>query len=320
MEKPVRNVSLLKEIIREKIPKIKKRELIIGVVFGLLIVLLGLAGEFKKFPTGKLMIVVCDVGQGDSIYIKTPKGRDILVDGGPDDKVLNCLNRHMPFWDKKIEMVFLTHPQADHLTGLLTVLKRYEIGYFFIDPENNNTKQYEILRNSLIGKTTRNLFTGDKIKTGDGVEIKVLWPSREFFANNSDYSTLVETLPQKNNRAVLGAKTSRDLNDFSLVLEIENKGYRALLMGDAGEAVQREILTAGVELEPVDLLKVPHHGSRTGLLLSFLERVRPAQSVISVGIDNSFGHPAKEIIEMLKSIGSKVRRTDMEGEVQIISD
>lgn len=134
-------------------PKIKTRSLVLGLTIGLFIVIIVLAGEVKKFPDGKLQVVFCDVGQGDAIYLKTPRGLDILVDGGPDTKVLSCLGRHMPFWDRKIELVFLTHPHSDHQTGIVAVKNRYQIGQYF-----------------------DNLVTGDKITTKDGVKIEVLGP------------------------------------------------------------------------------------------------------------------------------------------------
>ncbi len=103
--------------------KMRVKYFLVGafIVLGLLI------GVLTSLPDGKLHLVFCDVGQGDAIYIKTPKGSDILVDGGPNEKVLDCLGRHLPFYDRDIELVVLTHPHADHFTGLISVLERYSV-------------------------------------------------------------------------------------------------------------------------------------------------------------------------------------------------
>ena len=90
----------------------------------------------SRAQTGELRVYFFDVGQGDSIFIKTPEGKDVLIDGGPNQKVLECLSNHMPFWDKEIELVVLTHPESDHITGLVAVLDRYSVN--------------QILANSLI--------------------------------------------------------------------------------------------------------------------------------------------------------------------------
>lgn len=237
-------------------PKIKTRSLVLGLTIGLFIVIIVLAGEVKKFPDGKLQVVFCDVGQGDAIYLKTPRGRDILVDGGPDTKVLSCLGRHMPFWDRKIELVFLTHPHSDHQTGIIAVKNRYQIGQYF-----------------------DNLVTGDKITTKDEVKIEVINPE---------------------------IRTGDENND-SIILKVNN----ILLMGDATLSVlSPQNLSGGV-----DILKVPHHGSKTALDEAVLAQIAPKIAIISVGKDNSFGHPAPETISLLEKYGVKIRRTDLEGEI-----
>lgn len=153
-----------------------------GVLGGLGI--LGVWGlvYLRSLPDGRLRVVFCDVGQGDGIYISAPDGSDILVDGGPNSKVLECLGENMPFWDRKIEMLVLTHPQADHLNGFVRVLKRYDIDYFVSSPIGNDTKGYRELV-SLIQQNSvpvRNVYSGGVIKLPRDVTLRVLWPSRDF--------------------------------------------------------------------------------------------------------------------------------------------
>ena len=169
----------------------KWRKFGFGVVLGVGIVFISLIGEIKKLPNGKLQVVFCDVGQGDAIYIKTPKGKDVLIDGGPDEKVLTCLSNHMVFWDKNMEMVFLTHPHADHLTGILSVLDRYSVGYLFWSGREGNSAEYKELVSRIKSLRVKNLSAGDRIKTGDGVEIRVLWPPKDFMVSDLNQQSLV---------------------------------------------------------------------------------------------------------------------------------
>ena len=241
--------------------KVTKRQVVLAVMGFLVLSAFIFIRELKKLHNGKLQVVACNVGQGDAFYIKTPKGLDIVVDGGPDEKVLTCLSGHMPFWDRKIELMFLTHPHSDHMTGLTFISKRYEVEHYLNCP------------------TCQKLFTGDKITTSDGVEIKVLWPEK--------------------------SAQSNDPNQLSLVLKINDY----LLLADADSTVQPQILDLNPDLGKIAVLKVPHHGSRTALLPSLLEVVRPARAIISVG-KNDFGHPAPETIKLLEDFGVKIERTD----------
>lgn len=282
----------------------KKIYIIFGGIISLLLLFFSL---YSSLPNGKLLVVFCDVGQGDAIYIKTPGGADILVDGGPDGKVLNCLSEHMPFWDREIELAFLTHPQADHLNGMLAVLQRYKVLNFGIGVEGNETKGYkkllELIKNNNI--KVFNPYLGQKIAFDDGISFDILWP----------YSDWVSQ--RVGDGAVLGVSTKTDLNSFSTVLLLKYKDFDAILMGDADSKIQDEILKDN-NLGAVEVLKVPHHGLKTALLDKFLETVKPSVAVISVG-KNSYGHPNGELIERLKQIGASVKRTD-EGEVKVESN
>ena len=277
--------------------------------------LLGLFGSLIwlsvfYFPDDKLNLVFCDVGQGDAVLIT--KGFDqILIDGGPDDKVLTCLSENMPFWDKKIEIVALTHPEADHLSGLLAVLDKYEVDFFLTGPEGDSSAKFAELSSKLKDQssklTRRNPYEGEKIKLGE-ITLETLWPEREWVANKIS-----------NSERVLGASTSGHLNDFSLVFLLSFRNKKVLLMGDADSRVQDKILSAvgGSQLavSGVDILKFPHHGSKTGMTEEFLETISPKEAVISVG-KNSYGHPTKEALDLLEKFGVLIRRTDLEGEIR----
>lgn len=248
------------------------------------------------FEDGKLHIVFCDVDQGDAIFIRTPGGTDILVDGGPDERVLSCLGKHMPFWDRTLEMVILTHSHADHFTGLISVIKRYHLIQFFDAGFGAETEGARQLKSEIKKKKTPALV----VKANDKFKIK---------ANTREEATLTVLWPPED-------LTSSDINDLSIVFLLSWARFEALLTGDAG-------INAGYQKTfegEVDVLKIPHHGSRTGLDREFLERIRPQVAVISVGKNNRFGHPHEEIIKILRDKAISILRTDQDGEIEIISD
>jgi competence protein ComEC len=135
-----------------------------------------------KFNDDKLHLIVYNVGQGDAIFIRTPNGSDILVDGGPDDSVLNCLSSHMPFWDRTIELMVMTHPHVDHLTGLISVLNRYRVMPYVTENVQNGTASVKRLQAALAaqGLTAKYTLAGDRIDFSDKTQILTVWPSGDW--------------------------------------------------------------------------------------------------------------------------------------------
>ncbi|OGH52634.1 MAG: hypothetical protein A2186_02345 [Candidatus Levybacteria bacterium RIFOXYA1_FULL_41_10] len=243
-------------------------------------------------------MVFCDVGQGDSIFFRTSAGIDVLVDGGPDDKVLGCLGENLPFWDREIDMLILTHPHADHFTGLTYVLKRYKVKHFLSTGIEGNTEIYRKLKDLLAEHhvSAKNLEAGDRIRLGDESVIDVLWPSPAWI--DGRYQSMSEDR----------------LNESSLVLLLKYGSFEAMLTGDAEDLILKEL-----SLSDVEILKVPHHGSKGALTEEILQPLRPELSVIMVG-RNSYGHPSGEIIDILSTAGVKTLRTDLDGDVKIETD
>lgn len=272
-------------------------------------------------PDGKLHIVFCDVGQGDAAYIRFPDGRDMLVDAGPNDRVLGCLGKHMPFWDRTIDIVALTHPQKDHMQGLISVLDRYQVDYFVRSDVANDTEGYKKLMEVVSRKKIAEKFvtTGEQIRVGT-TGLTVLWPSEEQIAiGGATARSNLAVSPSGQSESVLGV-TSGELNDYSLVFDLHYGMFDVLFTGDADNHVNRRFVGFPLADDTIEVLKVPHHGSKTGMTEAFLTWVKPQLAVISVGKNNSYGHPAKKTLEILRDRNIKIRRTDEEGDIEVVSD
>ena len=249
-------------------------------------------GFYFSQPDGGLHLKIYDVGQGDSIFIRTSGGYKILIDGGPDGRVIDYLGKDLPFYSKKIDLVVLTHPQADHLTGLIQVVKRYQVENLWVSQVTNTTRGYEAWQQAIKqGKLkVTTVHQGKKLQLADGTKIAVLWPT--------------------------SSVSSRDLNAHSVVLLISYGSFDALLTGDADKKAQPYTSSSS----HVEVFKVPHHGSKTALNEYFVKSISPEASIISVGKKNNYGHPNENVINFLENIGSKVYRTDKNGTVEIVTD
>jgi len=284
--------------------KLRYGYLLSGIIIGCIL----LVNFLSSFPDGKLHIYFCNVGQGDAAYIKFPDGRDMLVDGGPDDSVISCLGRHMPFWDREINIVVNTHPQNDHLKGLISVINRFKV--------DNVVRSQVIAASDVYAQFSEAVKThhvpvhfvtrGERISVGSA-SLSVVWPSGNQIANLQ---------PQG---VVLGVSTDSELNEDCVVFFLRYGSFDALFTGDADAHVEGQYTGDQLADGHVELLKVPHHGSKTGMTQSFVDWVHPVLSVISVG-KNSYGHPSAEAITMLQRAGSAVHRTDKEGDIEVVSD
>jgi competence protein ComEC len=290
--------------------KLRVGYLLSGITTGFIL----LCSFIWTLPDGKLHIIFCDVGQGDAAYVRFPDGRDMVVDGGPNDRVMDCLGRHMPFWDRHLDMVVMTHPQKDHMHGLIALMDRFSVGYFLRSDVSNTTEGYQKLvdvvkKNNI---SVKYLVQGDQITIGS-TSLSLLWPSSQQIAEGVRASDVAQTGSQ-----VLGAATG-DLNDYSLVFTLQYGDFDAVFTGDADSRVEPEYVGLSALKYPVEVLKVPHHGSKTGMTDAFIGWVKPELAVISVG-KNSYGHPSKQAVDMLQSVNSQVLRTDQQGDIEVVSD
>lgn len=279
-----------------------KKLLILVFISGLCLAGIALY-QYRSFHDGKLHVVFCDVGQGDGILVRSPKGKTILIDGGPSDAILSCLAAHAPFWERTIDLMLLSHPHADHLLGLISVLDRYAVLSFGTEKLMNTTAEFTALQEALRGSNTKRqfLYAGDRFRLRDGVEIVVLGPDAAFLNSTSPNGKIT------------------DRKEFaSLNLLITYGTFRVLLTGDSQTEQIRKSLTQLTDTS-ISVLQVPHHGSRFGLDDGIVQKIRPQLAVISVG-KNSYGHPTRQILQLLKQYDIQTVRTDMVGDVEIVSD
>jgi len=260
-------------------------------------------------PDNKLHLIACDVGQGDAI-LATYRKTQILIDGGPDRSVLTCLSEHMPFWDKEIEVVILTHPEADHLTGLIEVFKRYRVKTLVATPLDASSQGYQVLKNIVGGSGTRvvNPTSGMVIRLGL-LYLDIVYPASK---------NLGLTNPSVSNDVLGAFSSNQSPNDFSIVANLRLGEFDALLTGDIGPKVIDDVLATG-KVRDIDYIKIPHHGSKNGLTKELLEASVPEIAVISVG-KNPWGHPHQEVLQLLQEAGVRTLRTDQEGDIEIITD
>jgi competence protein ComEC len=251
-------------------------------------------------PDGSTRITVLDVGQGDSILIEGSRGGRMLVDGGPDpDRLIIELDRRLPPWDRRLDVLVLTHPHEDHVAGLALLLSRYRIGRVFEGGMRGPGPGYTAWAAVLGGPNAPprgRLSTGDRLAVDD-LRFDVLWP---------DPGRVPSEPPDD----------GRGINDVSIVLLGEVDGRRILLTGDVEDDVDPVLAARG--LPPVDLLKVAHHGSGTASTVAFLGLVRPSVAIVSAGADNPYGHPARTTLEHLAATGARVLRTDSDGSVEVV--
>jgi len=251
---------------------------------------IGVARQFLK-------VVFFDVGQGDSIFIETPKKTQVLIDGGPSGKVVEKLGNELPFFDRSIDLVIATHPDSDHISGLVEVLKSYQVDLVATTGVKGSTAEFDEFA-SEVEKSKANkviLKKGQRISIGN-LLLYVLAPLEDF-----------------------EGKVVKDYNTSSLVLKAVYGNNSFLLTGDAPQSVEKKMVEQEADLAS-QVLKVGHHGSASSSRDIFLEKVDPEIAVIQVDKDNSYGHPSPEVLDRLEKYGIRILRTDRDGDIIFLSD
>ena len=283
------------------------------IFFGILI-LLNILAWITIYDLSKprfLEVIFFDIGQGDAIFIETPQRHQILIDGGPSPKILEKLGKELPFYDRSVDLIILTHPDPDHLNGLVEVLKSYKVDLVAFNGARGTNPAFAEFEKQILKKhiPVAILYSGKKIRVGDKISLDILAPFESF-----------------------EGKEVRDFNTSSIVARLVFGENEFLFTGDAPKSIEKELSQSDINLES-DILKVSHHGSKTSTTDIFLEKVLPEIAVISVGANkevknpdcdnkerNKYGHPHCEVLERLAKYDITVLRTDEVGDIKIISD
>ena len=246
---------------------------------------------------GLLTVSFLNIGQGDAIFIDSPSGRQVLIDGGKGSSVVRELGQVSRWYDRSIDVVIGTHPDADHIGGLPDVLARYDVSTIIRSGvEDSGADQTAFLRAVASEKNAQVLIAerGQIIDLGEGAYLEILFPDRAV--------PLIET------------------NTGSIVARLVYGDTAFMLTGDAPQAIEEYLVSLDGSSLKSDVLKAGHHGSRTSSALPFVGYVAPSYAVFSRGCDNSYGHPHKEVVELFARFGIPTLDTCANGRVTFVSD
>lgn len=252
--------------------------------------------DFKSDPK-YLTFAMLDVGQGDALFVESPSGVQILIDGGPPNKILSQLSRVMSPVDRYIDALIITNPDADHISGFLEVLKNYDVGLVLEPGTLNDSKTFQNLKDEIKNKNITDLFArrGMRLDMGEGVYLDILFPDRDV----SDWTP----------------------NDGSVVGRLSYGDTSIMLTGDSTIKTENIILASNTAADLKSaILKAGHHGSRTSSGDAFVRVVAPSYALISDGKDNKYGHPHQETLDTFRAFGVEVLRTDLLGAIIMKSD
>ena len=290
---------------REEVPKSGKAKLISilsAVVLALILIfkpelLLGAINSVATESADGVYAAFIDVGQGDSIFLRSPSGKTMLVDAGTPDSFESIQNVLSEEGVTKLDVVVMTHPHSDHMGSMKRVIDNYDIGTFYMPDAVNTTSSFDRMLSALEKK---------KVKT------KVIWGSAKTTIN-WDGDVEVRVLSP-----IKGADYQDNLNDMSVVIKVTYGETSLLLTGDAESYAEELMIASEKELLQADVLKIGHHGSSTSSSQAFLDAVQPKAVVISLGKNNDYGHPHRETMQRLKKLGTEIYRTDELGTVRML--
>ncbi len=280
-------------------PKALQKNLKLIIIF-FIAVSLGLAVfVYAQNPEKNLKINYLDVGQGDAVLIQTPYDQNILIDGGDTNaQILQQLPKFMPFWDREIDMIMISHPHDDHIGGLVKVLQRYKVKQILYTGVVHNSPAYLSLLENVKRKNIAMTIIDrpQKIQLGDDLYFDILYPFESLLNQEVD-----------------------NLNNSSIATKLVYKNNSFLFTGDDEKEIEAELLKADIDLS-ADVFKAGHHGSITSNTQEFLEAMNPQYAIIQVGEDNDFGHPSLRILKRMERLEIEYYRNDLNGWVQVISN
>lgn len=265
------------------------------LVFLVLIALILCLVAFQEDRKGIMTVAFLDVGQGDSIFIESPTGLQVVVDGGPGKTLIREISKVLPFYDRSVDMMVVTNPDKDHFEGFISFLKKYSVDVVLEPGTSNISGTYKTLEDEIKNRNIPKVLArkGQIVNLGGGAYIKILFPDR-------DISGLLA-------------------NDGSIIMKLVYGETEVMFQGDSTAKIEEYLVGQGENLES-DILKIGHHGSRTSTVAEYVKAVSPEWAVISAGKGNSYGHPHKETLDTLISQGVKVLGTYESGMIVFKSD
>lgn len=267
------------------------------VVFLIILCGISLVVFVTHLAPKKLQVTFLDIGQGDSILIQTPSGHDMLIDGGTNNHVLEKLTEKLGYFDRHIDILVATHPDSDHITGLIPVLQKYDVKHIITSTLEGHTGVSLVLRKTIddehahvhVGKE------GDEIFFGDGVTAHILYPSPSYVGDE------------------------KDTNSASVSMVITYGDESILLTGDLPSTYEGELLSEELPRH-ITIYKAGHHGSKYSSGEQLLTYIRPEYAVISAGKDNKYGHPNPEALGRLQIYSKEILSTIDRGSISFLLD
>ena len=279
----------------------KEKLRLVSLLFSLLIAVgvwfpEGIQGSFGTPACECLKVSFLDVGQGDAILIETPDGKQMLVDGGADTAVLRQLGKELGFFDRTLDLVVATHPDADHIGGLVSVLKRYKVASIL---ETSNGKESPVATayaaaTAAEGATITDADAGQIINLSEGVTVRILSPH--------------------------GDESNWESNTASIVMRLEYGSTSVMLTGDAPAEIEQYLVETYPQYLASDILKLGHHGSKTSTSQAFLDAVSPQYAIVSAAVGNRYGHPHQEVMQRVFGRKIQLFHTGTDSTVTFYSD
>jgi competence protein ComEC len=253
------------------------RLLIIGAL--LLSTILVWQAVWRETPSKMLTVAFLNVGQGDSAYIESPTHQQLIIDGGPNGAILSEIGKLMPWYDHYIDAILIANSDVDHYGGFIDLLRRYRVGLVIESGTVGNSASYKTLEDLIIQKKIKKVLAkrGQSIELGGGVHFDILFPDRDIAKLNT--------------------------NDGSIVGQLVYGSSTIMFTGDSPSAMEEFVLLLDGGRLKSDILKAGHHGSKTSASELFVSAVAPKYAIISAGLDNRYGHPHQETLDLFQKLG-----------------